>query len=168
MIDGKPEHLGRYGEDSIDLPWEKWTFVTFGQNIVGDTGNIPREQLEARCNEALKKKEVENPKELAEALNVPLLSREDSLAWRKTSMAVADQILIRVKKRERELTQFYRNLRASRYASNSLGEFVCWYIHIAYAWAIDFLVEEGIISMPDGKFGSLIIYAEAPEGLLAL
>ncbi|UCC33893.1 MAG: hypothetical protein JSW53_02510, partial [Candidatus Bathyarchaeota archaeon] len=68
---------------------------------------------------------------------------------------------------ERELTQFYGDLNASRYVSNSLGEFVCWYIHIAYAWAIDFLVEEGIISMPDEKFGSLIIYSEAPEGLLA-
>jgi hypothetical protein len=167
MIDGRPEHAGRYGENSIDLPWEKWTFVTFGQNIVDDMENIPRKQLEARCNEALKKKETENPKELADALNVPLLSREDSLAWKKTSIAMADQILIRVKKRERDLTQFYQNLKASRYASNSLGEFVCWYIHIAYAWAIDSLVEEGIISMPDGKFGSLIIYTEAPEGLLA-
>lgn len=167
MIDGQPEHLGKYGEDSIDLPWEKWTFVTFGQNVVDNKENIPREQLEERCNETLKKKEIKNPEDLAEALNVPLLSREDSLAWKKTSMTVADHILIRVKKRERELTQFYNDLKASRYASNSLGEFMCWYIHIAYAWAIDFLVEEGIISMPDGKFGSLIIYTESPEGLLA-
>ncbi len=167
MIDGQPEHLGKYGEDSIDLPWEEWTFVTFGQNIVDDRENILREQLEERCNEGLKNKEIENPEDLANALNVPLLSREDSLAWKKISMAVADHILIRVKKRERELTQFYNNLKASRYASNSLGEFVCWYIHIAYSWAIDFLVEKGIISMPDEKFGSLIIYTEAPEGLLA-
>lgn len=167
MIDGKQEHLGKYGEDSIDLPWEKWTFVTFGQNIIDDKKNIPREQLEERCNEALKRKESENPEDLAEVLNVPLLSIEDSLAWKKTAMAVADRILIKVKERQRALTQFYGDLSASRYVSNSLGEFVCWYIHIAYAWAIDFLVEEGIISMPDEKFGSLIIYSEAPEGLLA-
>jgi hypothetical protein len=166
MIDGQPEHLGKYGEDSIDLPWEKWTFVTFGQNIIDDKENIPREQLEERCNEALKRKEMENPEDLAEALNVPLLSIEDSLAWKKTAMAVAGRILIRLKKRERELTQFYSYLNASRYVSNSLSEFVCWYVHIAYAWAIDFLVKEGVISMPDEKFGSLIIYSEAPEGLL--
>jgi hypothetical protein len=44
---------------------------------------------------------------------------------------------------------------------------MCWYIHIAYAWAIDFLVEEKTIIMPDEKFGSLIIYVEGPQGLLA-
>ena len=64
------------------------------------------------------------------------------------------------------VSQFYNDLKASSYASNSLGEFACWYIHIAYAWAIDLLVEKKIISMPDEKFGSLIIYTEAPEGLL--
>jgi hypothetical protein len=167
MIDGKPEHAGKYGEDSIDLPWDKWTFVTFGQNVIDDKKNFPREQLEERCKEALKRKEIRNPEDLAEVLDVPLLSIDDSLAWKRTAMAVADHILIKVKERGRELAQFWGDLNASRYASNSLAEFVCWYIHIAYAWAIDFLAEEGIISMPDGKFGSLIIYSEAPEGLLA-
>jgi hypothetical protein len=166
MIDGQPEHLGKYGEESKDLPWENWTFVTFGQNIIRNKNNIPREKLEERCNEVLEKKKLEKPEELAEELNVPILSREDSLAWRKTAKKVANQILLKVKEKEKELLQFYNSLKVSRYA-NSLGEFMCWYIHVAYAWAIDFLAEEKTIFIPAEKFGSLIIYTEGPQGLLA-
>jgi len=167
MIDGQPEHLGKYGEDSKDLPWENWTFVTFGQNIVKNRNNVPREKLEERCNEVLKKQKLEKPEDLAEELNVLILSREDSLAWRKTAKKVANQIFLKIKEKEKELLQFYNSLKVSRYSNNSLGEFMCWYIHIAYACAIDFLVEEKAIFIPDEKFGSLIIYTEGPQGLLA-
>jgi hypothetical protein len=107
------------------------------------------------------------PDDLAEALKIPILSREDSLAWRETARKAANQILRKIKEKENELLQFYNSSKASRYVNNSLGEFMCWYIHIAYAWAIDFLVEEKTIIMPDEKFGSLIIYVEGPQGLLA-
>lgn len=167
MIDGQPEHLGKYGEESKDLPWENWTFVTFGQNIINGMKNIPREKLEERCNEVLERQKLVKPDDLAEALKIPILSREDSLAWRETARKAANQILRKIKEKENELLQFYDNLKVSRYVNNSLGEFMCWYIHIAYAWAIDFLVEEKTIIMPDEKFGSLIIYVEGPQGLLA-
>lgn len=167
MIDGQPEHLGKYGENSEDLPWENWAFVTFGQNIVKNKSNIPREKLEERCIELLKRQKLEKPEDLAEGLDVPLVSKGDSLAWKETVKKAANQILLKIKEEERELSQFYNDLEASRYTNNSFGEFMCWYIHIAYAWAIDFLVEEKTIFMPDEKFGSLIIYAEAPQGLLA-
>lgn len=166
MIDGPPEYLGKYGENSEDLPWTNWTFVTFGQNIVQGQKNHPRENLEARCNEILKKHKPKKLETLAEELQIPVLSRKDSLAWRETAKNVAHQILLKIKEKENELLQFY-NSKASEYANNSVGEFMCWYIHVAYAWAIDFLVEEKIIHMPDEKFGSLIIYSEAPQGLLA-
>jgi len=167
MIDGQPEHLGKYGEESKDLPWENWTFVTFGQNIINGMKNIPREKLEERCNEVLESQKLVKPDDLAEALKIPILSREDSLAWRETARKAANQILRKIKEKEKELLQFYNSLKARRYVNNSLGEFMCWYIHIAYAWAIDFLVEEKTIIMPDEKFGSLIIYVEGPQGLLA-
>jgi hypothetical protein len=167
MIDGQPEHLGKYGENSKDLPWENWTFVTFGQNIIENKSNIPREKLEERCNEVLEKQKPEKPEDLAQELDVPILSREDSLAWRKTAMKVANKILLKVKKKEKEVLQFYDSLKVNRYANNTLGEFMCWYVHVAYAWAIDFLIEEKIIFMPDTRFGSLIFYAEEPQGLLA-
>lgn len=167
MIDGKPEHLGKYGENSKDLPWEDWTFVTFGQNRIEDKGNIPREKLEERCDDLLEKRRPEKPEDLAEELDVPILSREDSLAWRETAKKVANRIMLKVKEKEKEVLQFYESLKVNRYANNTLGEFMCWYIHVAYAWAIDFLVEERTILMPSTKFGSLIIYVEGPQGLLA-
>jgi hypothetical protein len=167
MIDGPPEHLGKYGENSTDLPWTNWTFVTFGQNIVKGQKNLPRENLEARCNEMLKKHKPKKLEALAEELQIPILSREDSLAWRETAKSVAHKILLKIKEKEGELLQFYNSLKASKYAESSVGEFMCWYIHVAYAWAIDFLVEEQVIHMPDEKFGSLIMYSESPEGLLA-
>jgi len=166
MIDGKKEHLGKYGEDETDLKWKNWTFVTFGQNIVNDKHNEPREKLEEKCSEILKHQLLEKPEDLAIKLNVPILSREDSLAWKETTKKVANCLLLKLKEKEEELLQFYSNLKVSSYTNNNLGEFICWYIHVAYAWAIDFLVEEKIIYMPDEKFGSLIIYTEGPQGLL--
>jgi len=166
MIDGKTEHLGKYGEDETDLKWENWTFVTFGQNIVNDKHNEPREKLEEKCSEILKHQLLEKPEDLALKLNVPILSQEDSLAWKETTKKIANCLLLKLKEKEDELLQFYSNLKVSSYTNNNLGEFICWYIHIAYAWAINFLVEEKIIYMPDEKFGSLIIYTEGPQGLL--
>ena len=167
MIDGPPEYLGKYGENSEDLPWANWTLVTFGQNVVQGKKNHPRENLEARCNEILKKQKLKKLEELADMLQIPVLSQRDSLAWRETAKNVAHQILLKIKENEDELLHFYSSLKVSKCANSSVGEFMCWYFHVAYAWAIDFLVEEKIIHMPDEKFGSMIIYSEAPEGLLA-
>jgi hypothetical protein len=166
MIDGPPEYLGKYGEDSKDLPWTDWKFVTFGQNTVQGKRNLPRENLEARCDEILEKHKPGKLEALAEELHVPILSRKDSLAWRETAKSVAHQILLEIKEKKSELLQFYNSLKANKYGKSSVYEFVCWYIHVAYAWAIDFLVEEEIIYMPAEKFGSLIIYTNAPQGLL--
>lgn len=167
MIDGPPDYLGKYGENSENLPWTNWTFITFGQNTIQGQKNIPRENLEARCNEMLEKHKPKTLETLAEGLHVPVLSCKDSLAWRETARNAAQQILLKIKENEDILLRFYNSLKASKYPNSNIGEFMCWYIHVAYAWAIDFLVEEKIIYMPDDKFGSLIMYSEAPEGLLA-
>jgi len=166
MLDGKVEYLGKYGEDSKDLPWKNWHFFTFGLNIVNEKYNEPRGRIEERCDELRKSAEVKGPDELASILGVPILSREDSLAWKEITKNVANNIFLKIKEKEKEILQFYDSLKVSKYANNSLGEFVCWYIHIAYSWAIDFLVEEEILSMPDEKFGTLIIYTDGPQGLL--
>ncbi len=166
MLDGEVEYLGKYGEESRDLPWENWHFFTFGLNIVNVKYNEPRGRIEERCDELLKSTEVKTPDELASKLGIPILSREDSLMWKELTEKVANRLLLRIKEKEKELLEFYNNLKISKYTNNSLGEFICWYIHIAYSWSIDYLVEEEIISMPAEKFGSLIIYTKGPQGLL--
>jgi len=166
MVEGKTEYHGKYGENETDLPWENWTFVTFGQNIVNNEQNKPREKLEEKCSEILKQKQLEKPHDLALELNIPILSKNDSLSWKKTTKKIANRILLKIKEKEEELLLFYNTLKASQYTNNTLGEFVCWYIHIAYAWAIDYLIEEKKIYMPKEKFEALIFYTEGPQGLL--
>jgi len=166
MVEGKTEYLGKYGENETDLPWKNWTFVTFGQNIVNNEHNKPREKLEEKCSELLKQQQLNKPEDLAFELNIPILSKNDSLSWKETTKKIAKRILLKIKEQKEELLQFYNSLKASQYTSNTLGEFVCWYIHIAYAWAIDFLIEDKKIYMPNEKFDSLIFYTQGPQGLL--
>jgi len=140
--------------------------VTFGQNIVNKEHNKPREKLEEKCSEILKQQQLEKPEDLALELNIPILSKNDSLFWKGTTRKIANRILQKIKEKEEELLQLYNSLKASQYTSNTFGEFICWYIHIAYAWAIDFLIEEKKIHMPEDKFGALIFYIQGPQGLL--
>ena len=167
MVEGKTEYLGKYGENETDLPWENWTFVTFGQNIVNNEQNKPREKLEEKCSEILKEQQIKRPEDLAVDLDIPILSKEDSIAWKETTKKITKRILLKIKERKEELLQYYYSLLTSQYTSNTLGEFVCWYIHIVYAWAIDFLIEERKIHMPKDKFESLIIFTQGPQGLLS-
>jgi len=166
MIEGKQEYLGKYGEESMDLPKENWSFVTFGQNMVNGKQNEPRNRIEEKCDILRKKGEIKEPENFAKALNSPILSREDSIEWLKTAEKIARRLLVKVKEKEDELREFYNKLKISNYSNNSLGEFICWYIHLAYSWAIDFLVEKEIIHMPDSKFNILVIYSEGSHGLL--
>ncbi|NHJ41189.1 MAG: hypothetical protein FK731_14245, partial [Asgard group archaeon] len=55
MIEGPVEYHGKYGEDSKDLPWENWTFITFGKNIIDGKYNVPRGKLEEKCSNILEK-----------------------------------------------------------------------------------------------------------------
>ncbi|NHJ04290.1 MAG: hypothetical protein EAX90_05670 [Candidatus Heimdallarchaeota archaeon] len=84
----------------------------------------------------------------------------------KTVEKIARRLLVKVKEKEEELHGFYNKLKISNYSNNSFREFICCYIHLAYSWAIDFLVEKEIIHMPDSKFNILIIYSEGSQGLL--
>ncbi|NHK30595.1 MAG: hypothetical protein FK730_04545 [Asgard group archaeon] len=166
MIEGPAEYHGQYGEDSKDLPWKNWSFITFGKNIIDGKYNEPRGKLEEKCSKLLEKKELLSPEELASLLDVPIISKDDSLKWRELCNKIAKRILLKVKEKKEMILTFYNTLHASKYTHNSLGEFICWYIHLCYSWAIDFLVEEKIIKMPLEKYGALIIYMEGAQGLL--
>jgi len=166
MIEGDVDYLGKYGEESMDLPWENWHFVTFGKNIIDGKSNEPRNKIEEKCDELRKNNILTSPEELAAILDVPILSKDDSLAWRNFAMKIANRLLSVVKEMEKKLLAFYNQLKASKYTNNSLGEFMCWLMHVVYAWAIDFLIEDEILYMPTNKFSTLVIYAIDPQGLL--
>ena len=167
MVEGNYEHLGKFGENSKDLPWKNWTFDDFGLNIINGKPNEHRSKIEEKCTKYLEKQEFNCPEDLANELNVPFLSHEDSLIWREFSDKIANNLMLKTLDKKEEILQFYKNLKISDYTNNSLGEFICWYMHIAYSWAIDFLVNEKILYMPDKKFNCIIMFFDGPRGLVS-
>jgi hypothetical protein len=166
MIDGPVESHGQYGENSKDLPFNGWNFITFGKNIIDGKYNEPRGKLEEKCDELREKKQLTSPEEYAKSLDVPFLTKGDSLQWRRFCNEIAYKLLLKIMENKEKLMQFYNELSTSKYTEDSFGEFFCWYFHLAYSWAIDFLVEENILKMPTEKYGAMVIYYEDPQGLL--
>ena len=167
MVEGKPEHLGRYGQDDTDLSWENWHLLNFGQTIIDGLINLKRKTFESKSNNIIKSKLAESPESLATMLSVPFLSKEDSNIWDKVSRQVSNKLLKVLRKKSHEFKKFYNTLKTSKYANNSFGEFFCWYYHLAYAWAIDKLHEEGAIIIPAERYSGIVMYREGPEGLLS-
>lgn len=61
---------------------------------------------------------------------------------------------------EISLRQLYASLQASAYAPHGFGEFSCWYVHVAYAHAIDVLAELDKLSIPAQGFAAAVWYEE--------
>lgn len=167
MVEGEPEHLGKYGQDDTDLSWTNWHLLNFGQTMIGGIVNLKRKAFEAKSANIIKSKATESPESLAKILNVPFLTKEDSNAWAQVSRQVSSKLLKILKQKSPKFRNFYGTLKASKYANNSFGEFFCWYYHLAYAWAIDELQEKGAIIIPPERYSGIVIYREGPEGLLS-
>jgi hypothetical protein len=166
MVEGELEHLGKYGQSDIPLPQENWYFLTFGQSWICGKRNEARKAIEEKYEEIMKSNRAENPESIAKDLNTPLLTKKDSLIWRDVTEQISDSLLNKLKAQSTELRQFFRNLKASQYAHNSFGEFFCWYIHLAYNWAIDTLIEKRVMNLPPERFSAIILYREGEEGVL--
>ncbi len=167
MVEGEPEHLGKYGQDDTDLSWANWHLLDFGQTMIGGIVNLKRRAFEAKSASIIKSNSAESPESLAKILNVPFLSREDSSVWAQVSSQVSNKLLKLLKEKSREFKNFYRTLKASQYANNSFSEFFCWYYHLAYTWAIDELQKRGAIVIPPERYSGIVMYREGPEGLLS-
>ena len=72
----------------------------------------------------------------------------------------------KIKEKNEKIISLFQNLESSKYTNNSFGEFFCWYIHIAYSWAIDYLIEKNLVFLPPKHYSELIMYKEGSEGLL--
>jgi hypothetical protein len=167
MVEGEPEHLGKYGQDDTDLSWANWHFLNFGQTILDGMINQKRKIFEYKSANIIKSTPAESPDSLAKILNVPFLSKEDSNIWTKVSRQVSNRLLKVLIEKSHEFKNFYDTLKTSKYANNSFGEFFCWYYHLVYAWVIDELHERGAIIIPPERFSGIIMYREGPEGLLS-
>ena len=166
MVEGELEHLGRYGQDDMTLPQTNWHLLTFGQSWVKGISNFARNALELKYEKIIKSYKGKGPELLAKELNIPLLTKEDSMIWANTAEQFSNILLRKLKEQSATLEQFFNTLKASRYAHDSYGDFICWYVHIAFAWAIDVLQEKDAMTIPSELFSAIILYREGSEGVL--
>lgn len=167
MIEGEKKHLGEYGLDDYDLPWSSWHYFSFGQNLIDGQPNPDRGKMEKKYSELIESGDIESPETLASNLKIPVVSASDSMKWNATSEEQAENLAIHFKENEKSIKELHRQLKSGQFAPYSLGEFLCWYAHIAYSVTIDILESKGILSVPPKRFQSAIWYNEQEqEGLL--
>ena len=167
MVEGEPEHLGKYGLEDMDLPWKSWHYFSFGQNLINGSSNFDREQVEERCKEIMHSSSVNGPESLARDLGIPLVSPTDSRIWAVASNTLAERLHQCYQESEGSIKALHTTIKSGEYAPHSLGEFFCWYAHIAYCSAIDILESKGVLRIPQTRFQSAIWYREQErEGLL--
>ncbi len=168
MIEGEKKHLGEYGLDDYDLPWQSWRYFSFGQNIMNGRPNIKRVEMKERCFELIESGTIKSPKDLSEKLSIPIVTHSDSKNFAKTSDRYASLLSLSYKEHEQSIKVLHKSLKSGEHAPHSYGEFFCWYAHIAYSVAIDILESKGILPVPATRFQSAIWYREQDqEGLLA-
>ncbi|MGY5879882.1 MAG: hypothetical protein RTV31_06505 [Candidatus Thorarchaeota archaeon] len=168
MIEGEKKHLGEYGLEDIDMPWPCWHYFSFGQNLIDGIPNGDREQMETRYSELIKTGTIETPEAIGRRLDIPIISQTDSVRWAAISDEYAKLLSQCFEEHEQSIKALHTNLKSGQYAPHSLGEFFCWYAHIAYSVTIDILELKGILPVPPERFQSALWYKEqGKEGLLA-
>lgn len=158
MIEGQADHLGKYGQNQMNLLWTDWFLISFGQYWIKGQRNKHRDNLHERAVTLMQ--DVESPEALATQLGVKLIDPNDSTLWSK---GVQPQVrtLIRVYQEQQSAQrELYETLEASAYLSNGFPEFFCWYFHVAYAAAIDVLIERKLMCLPNEGFVSAIWHVE--------
>jgi hypothetical protein len=158
MIEGDPDHLGRYGQRRNALPWEGWALLTFGQYQLGEARNEARDALEAAARAVLAAGQAPTPWALAGTLGLPAVAPLDASRWAGLGRRLGAELLRIYRGREEGVRTLYAALRANTYLPNGFAEFFCWYDHLAYAHAIDALAAEGVLAIPASRFGAAIWY----------
>jgi len=165
-VEGDPDLLGRYGENTTSLGDTKWSFATFGANYLDGKPNGPRNEMEDRFNKLLEANPEGSPTFFSQEFCLPFLTLEDSGLWAQTSENLSRVLVTRLLEAGPDIPSFFRTLGAGDYAPDRLPEFVIWYYHLTYAWAIDHLIEEGVIARPPDEFLAMVLYLEDEGGVL--
>ena len=168
MVEGDPINLGGWGQDDSNMPWHNWYFMTFGQNLIDGEYNPNRRALEKQYEELIESETANTPQEVGTTLDIPVVSLSDSNMWEKTADFLAEELCRCYVESEEHIKALHRDLRSGKYAPHSIGEFFCWYAHIAYASAIEIMEERNMLDIPLYRFQSAIWCREKNhEGLLA-
>jgi len=168
MVEGDPKHLGGWGQDDSNMSWDNWYFITFGQNLIDGEYNPHRRALEQRYKELVESGTVKTPEAVGEVLGIPVVSKSDSAMWENTADILAEKLCGCYEESEEFIKALHKDLRSGEYAPYSIGEFFCWYAHIAYAGTIEIMEERSILDIPPSRFQSAVWFREREyEGLLA-
>ena len=146
MIEGAYDNLGRYGQNDISLPYPDWCLLTFGQYRVNGDRNAARRHFEENTRKL--SDEVDDPYELARRTRVHLFDLIDVERWTGFVDSCAQSLVEVYYEREDDLRGLFSSLRASTYNPEGFTEFFCWYHHVAYAWAIDYLADGDYLNIP--------------------
>ncbi|MFW9926081.1 MAG: hypothetical protein ACFFDM_04860 [Candidatus Thorarchaeota archaeon] len=167
MVEGEKKHMGEYGLDDYDLPWQAWRYFSFAQNIIDGVSNRGREEMTNRCFDLVDAGTVEGPESLGRELGIPVIGPHDSMIFARISEEYATLLSKSYQECEQSIRFLHKGLNAGQYAPHSYGEFFCWYAHIAYSVAIDTLESRGVLPIPSKRFQSAIWYrVQEREGLL--
>jgi DNA-binding transcriptional ArsR family regulator len=158
MIDGDWSRLGRYGQRSRPLPWANWYVTTYGEYWINGAPNEHRGRFEAEALALVEDGRAETPDRLAELVAVPRIGEGDFRLWTRETRATLDGLVAVYRGNEASIRGLYSDLRASAYAPHGFAEFFCWYDHVAYAGAIDFLVEARVMTIPENRYVAAIRY----------
>ena len=162
MIQGRTEHLGKYGQEDLKLPWENWYYLSFGQNWIGNEYNERREKLKDKCNK-LVDEGVRDPESLAEKLKLLKIGAEDNRVLISTAKAISMVLVKEYLERKTEIQNLYSSFKSSVYNPKGFYEFFSWFHHVVFACSIDYLVDKTFLQIPDSYFSSAIWYRENEE-----
>ncbi|MFC2077811.1 hypothetical protein ACFLTM_03290 [Candidatus Bipolaricaulota bacterium] len=165
-IEGTYADMGAYGLDSHDLPWPNWQIGTFARNIIDGEANPRRESFDREKAAAIEQMAPAASDDLAAHLGIPCLDKATMLAW-DTLHASLVRDLFGIYEAEADAITALSGVRAAHRFPQVLGEFVCWYHHVAYAAAIEALIRDGLIVPPEGECIAAVWYCLNPvEGVM--
>jgi hypothetical protein len=137
MIEGGPDAIGKYGQATLQVPYEGWMFFTFGQYVIGQKHNESRILFQDDVSQAAES--VSSASQLARQYKFPAFTAADVARWSLIVRNECERLLSVYKANETALRSLYASLKASRTSAYGFAEFFCWFDHVAYAAAIDLL-----------------------------
>lgn len=163
MIEGEPNDTGKYGQNAMPLPYDGWSFFTFGQYHVGQQFIEDRRSLEKNVLEDSQRQP--SPQKLADLHSLVLVISTDIACWVPAVKQEAEHLLAIYKDNQQSIHDLHASLRYS--TTDTFGEFFCWYDHLVYSHAIDRLEQLRLIHVPDGRYMGVLWEDDSGPGFFA-